>query len=65
MTTSNKLPAVLTFPDGKQSSISLERAIKNALEMLIEFDNTYTSGGKIGLDAAIDDLELMLGAIER
>ena len=64
--TSDKLPAVLTFA-GKQSSISMERALRQIrmlLRELSELANEDTSTFQ-ECQASLDDLGLMIGAIER
>lgn len=51
----SKLPAVLQHPRG---SLSVERALKNVLEVLKNADVSTTHEDR--LDAAIDDVESML-----
>lgn len=69
VSTSNFIPSVLTFdPPSKQTSISTYRALKNARELL---DNYADAAGHLGsaewqdrLQTALDDLELMMGAVK-
>lgn len=69
MSTSNFIPAVLTFdPPSKQNSLSTYRALKNARELV----NLYADAcwGNCSADhsdrlqTALDDLELMMGAVK-
>jgi len=61
---SDKIPSVLTFFN-EQSSISTERALKNAIEQLELFGYESPSGDRPhSVQVAIDDLKLMLYAID-
>lgn len=67
MTTQSWLPRVLTF-DPPQSSISVERALKNALETIERYcfvDGTEDDERPQCADVAIDDLELLLRAVRK
>lgn len=58
------IPSVLRFR-GKQASISTERAIKNALEVLKGLPEGARASLEDQRQAAIDDLGLMRSAISR
>jgi hypothetical protein len=62
--TSDKIPAVLTFA-GKQSSLSTERVLHNVMMILDKFEGDYGTVTKAELGTAIDDVRLMMQAIER
>ncbi len=62
MSYSNNLPSILVFPNSKQSSIAMNRALKQIRKCLLEF----SPEGEIPdhLQASIDDCDLMIGAVE-
>ena len=63
--TSDKLPAVLTF-SGKQSSLSVERALRQIRMLLMRLQMIELDEGKLqDCEVSLDDLALMIKAIER
>ena len=72
MATMNFLPSVLTFdPPSKQNSISTYRAIQHArttiMEMeqkLLSHDHKFSPSEGDLIQTAIDDLELLMGAVK-
>jgi hypothetical protein len=62
----NYLPSVLTFaPETGQNSLSMVRALKNAIKVIEESYPTDNPPAEDRVNAALDDLTLMLGAIQR
>lgn len=63
----SKLPSVLTFPGTVQSSLPMEVALKAIIELLESFPGTDQLDERTNdqLDAALDNLQLMLKAIDR
>lgn len=63
----SKLPSVLTFPGTFQSSLPMEVALKAIIELLESFPGTDQLDERTNdqLDAALDNLQLMLKAIDR
>ena len=59
-----KLPRVLTFPGTKQNSISVYRALKLAHEVLMEQAQPESEADEDRLNTALDDLSLMMDAVE-
>jgi hypothetical protein len=61
----DKIPSVLT-PKPPDSSISTERALKQIKQLLEEHQSlTENEHTEDMLNASIDDVEVMLGCIER
>jgi hypothetical protein len=66
MSISNKLPTVLTF-EGKQNSISVLRALKNIKEVMELVDahaDFVNDDAEDRFQTAIDDLDLLIGAVK-
>lgn len=59
----NKLPAVLNAR-GRNSAISVERALKQVLELLNEIE-PQDERQEDRINASIDDVEFMLSCIDR
>jgi hypothetical protein len=64
-TVSDRLPTVLVF-EKPQSSISVHRALKNVREVLTEVATDIPDEGQFAdrVQVALDDLELMIGAVK-
>jgi len=58
----SKLPRVLEFLGTKQSGISVERALKHAHKIILDLEPHGTRSDEV--QTALDDLELLIGAIE-
>jgi hypothetical protein len=63
MSVKGYLPSVL-IPQPPLTSISMERALKQILSILKDIDPT-TNQAYDKIEASIDDLEVMLGCIDR
>ena len=64
MTIATKLPAVLEFPGTRQNSISVLRALKHAREVIMDLSLDFGQESDDCVQVALDDLELMIGAVE-
>jgi hypothetical protein len=62
--TSSDIPAVLTFPGKAQNSLSTFRALKNVRDLLENLAHPRDGIEQCAFDAALDDLELLMGAIK-
>jgi hypothetical protein len=64
MTFATKLPAVLTFPGTKQSSLSVLRSLKLIKEVLDTQASPEGDDQEDKLQTAIDELDLLIKSVE-